>query len=468
MASRPVEFFAGSMTRMQSMDPDRVQELQLEALRWRFETLREQIPILASLVERRGIHDIPDFDAALPLLFDHTVFKSYPKSLVDDKRFDALTRWLGKLTTHDLSNVDVSGCRGLDDWFHVLDVQTPLSITHSSGTTGSLSLLAWDKAEWDTLGQLHAAHVMQRFGDDADCRRHEGIDVIYPFYRGGALGHLRNNDQIVKHIAKGEERFHAAYPGRLSSDVMYLAGRLRAAQASGRPDSVRIDPELLKRKKEFDDQSARAEEHLSSFFDAIGRDLAGRRILIFSTWNLMHGMAKAGFERGLRAVFTEDSIVIAAGGAKGMVPPSGWKEDVIAFVGNDRVRNAYSMSEVAVAGFGCEFDHYHLNPWVVPYVLDPATSEPLPRRGVQTGRAAYFDLLAQTHWGGFISGDLVTLHWNPDCPCARTTPYLLDGITRLSDQRGDDDKITCAASVDAHTDALAYLNGFDDSESKWP
>lgn len=468
MVDQTVDYFGGSLTKMQSMAWREVEERQRDALQWRFESLRRRIPILARMIERQGVEQITDLESVLPLLYDHTVFKSYPTSLIDNKRFDGLTRWLDKLTAHDLSGVDTSGCEGLDDWISVLDQDTPLCLSHSSGTTGTLSLLPWDKNEWDKLGLLHSALILQRFGDDEDCRRHDGIDVVYPFYRSGALGHLRNNDQVVKHLSKSEERFHAAYPVRLSSDVMYLAGRLRAARANGRMDAIHIDPILLKRKEEFDAQTARAGEQLAAFFDTVLSELAGKRILILSTWNLVHGMARAGLDRGMQSQFSSDSIVISGGGAKGMTPPENWKDDVVAFIGNDRVRGGYSMSEIALAGFSCEYDHHHLNPWIIPFVLDPATAQPLPRTGVQIGQAAFFDLLAESHWGGFISGDQVTLNWEPDCRCGRSTPYYLDNVCRLVDQyAADDDKITCAATADAHRDALAYLNELEGSATTW-
>ncbi|ORA07618.1 hypothetical protein BST14_27030 [Mycobacterium arosiense ATCC BAA-1401 = DSM 45069] len=468
MVEDPVNYFGGSLTRMHSMPWREVEVCQRDALQWRFDTLRDRVPILRHTAERQGIDRIDDLESVIPLLFDHTVFKSYPTSLIDNKRFDQLTRWLQKLTTHDLSDVDTSGCVGLDDWFDVLDRDTPLCIAHSSGTTGTLSLLPWDKQEWDTLGALHSALILQRFGQDEDCRTHDGIHVVYPFYRSGALGHLRNNDQVVKHISRGEQRFHAAYPGRLSSDVMYLAGRLRAAQASGRLDALRIDPSLLERKEAFDAQTALAGERIAAFFDGVLNELTGQRILILSTWNLIHKMAKDGLQRGMRNQFSEDSIVISGGGAKGMTPPQGWKDDVMAFVGNDRVRGGYSMSEVALAALGCEYDHHHVNPWIVPFVLDPASGAPLPRTGIQTGQAAFFDLLAQSHWGGFISGDQVTLSWAADCGCGRSSPYYFDTVCRLADQyAGDDDKITCAATAKAHGDALAYLNELEGSTTAW-
>ena len=89
-------------------------------------------------------------------------------------------------------------------------------------------------------------------------------------------------------------------------------------------------------------------------------------------------------------------------------------------------------------------------------MLDPDTSTSLPREGVQTGRAAFYDLQAETYWGGFVTGDEVTVDWNP-CKCGRKSPHIARKIERYTDMRGGDDKITCAAAPEAHESALSYL-----------
>jgi hypothetical protein len=90
------------------------------------------------------------------------------------------------------------------------------------------------------------------------------------------------------------------------------------------------------------------------------------------------------------------------------------------------------------------------------YLLDPDTGVVLPKEGVQQGRAAFFDLVPQTYWGGFVSGDLLTVDWRP-CSCGRTTVHIHPEVKRVSEAKGGDDKITCAASEDAHAAAIDFL-----------
>jgi hypothetical protein len=69
---------------------------------------------------------------------------------------------------------------------------------------------------------------------------------------------------------------------------------------------------------------------------------------------------------------------------------------------------------------------------------------------------AIFDLLPRSYWGGFVSGDEVTLSHEP-CTCGRTTSHLARRIERYSEKQAGDDKITCVAAEDAHRAALEFL-----------
>jgi hypothetical protein len=108
----------------------------------------------------------------------------------------------------------------------------------------------------------------------------------------------------------------------------------------------------------------------------------------------------------------------------------------------------------------CEHGRYHLPPTWVAFVLDLETGRPMAREGRQTGRFAVMDLFPETYWGGFITGDLVTIGgWTEPCDCGRTGPYLEPDIKRVSDVLGGEDKISCAGVADAHDKAIDYLLG---------
>jgi hypothetical protein len=120
----------------------------------------------------------------------------------------------------------------------------------------------------------------------------------------------------------------------------------------------------------------------------------------------------------------------------------------------------FGMSELMTNAPRCEHDRFHFSPVLVPYVLDPATGQPLPRQGTQTGRLALMDLLPESYWGGLVSGDEVTMGGFDDtCPCGRTGPYIEANVRRFSEAQGGDDKINCAGAPEAHDKAMDFLVG---------
>jgi hypothetical protein len=144
-----------------------------------------------------------------------------------------------------------------------------------------------------------------------------------------------------------------------------------------------------------------------------------------------------------------------------MEPPPHWQDDVCRFMGIEKIAVGYAMSEVRASHDMCEHGHYHFSPTVIALQLDPDTSKVLPRVGKVTGRAAFFDLCAEGRWGGFITGDEISVDWDTRCDCGRTMPFVYGEIQRYSEKNGGtDDKISCAATENAHKEAMDFLTGF--------
>ena len=392
----------------------------------------------------------------MPIRFKHSMFKSYPPSLLQNNRFDQINRWLSKLTVHDLTTVDVSRCTGIDDWLRVMDRESPVRICHSSGTTGTLSLLPISIEELERAGRYIRLYFLRRYGDDRKIKPDEYMHVINPGFRHGGSQGMRHNEVFLNYLALSEDRYHAAHD-RMSSDALYLAGQIRAAKARGQLDRLVVNPAVLKRKKDFDRLQANATTDMQQFLERMTARLEGERVFLSGNWNVLYDFSMAGLATDTKSVFSPDSVVLSGGGAKGMVPPPNWQQTVCEFAGIERIDMSYGMSETMAMHMLCEHDRYHLSPWVIPFVLHPDTGESLPREGSVTGRAAFYDLSQNSRWGGYISGDEVTIDWDCQCPCGRTTPHYAMGIERYSEKRGGDDKITCAATPEAHQEAMDFL-----------
>ena len=456
--SSPAQFFAGSWYAMHHYPPERLAELQLSALRLRFAQQRERIATLSTMADELGVEYLDRLDAVVPLLFQHSVYKSYPPALLEKGRFSHLTRWLDRLTSTDLTDIDVDHCDSIDAWLDVLDASTEVRVAHSSGTTGTMSFLPRSRGDWDRMFEAMRPGLFQ-FSDPLDERDHDGeyFTLIWPLYRYGRAGIMRLPEMAMGRLLGSEERMYALREGRQSSDAMYLAGRLRAAAARGELDQLEISPALRERRHEFEREQRELAEALPRFLERTIDRLRGQRVWVVSSWNALYEMTRMGLERGLDNVFSSDSLITTAGGTKGQEIPADWEDQVRRFTGIEHLQHAYAMTEMTAINKLCDHRHYHFEPWIVPFVLDPDDGTPRPRDGVQTGRMAFFDLLPDTYWGGFITGDEVTADWSL-CGCGRTTPHVERRIERYSDKRGDD-KITCAAADEAHEAALEFLTG---------
>ena len=200
---------------------------------------------------------------------------------------------------------------------------------------------------------------------------------------------------------------------------------------------------------------------MEKVFERITNELSGQRIFMMAPWSFYYDMAQTGLKRGLQKVFAADSVIMTGGGNKGVEPPKDWQEVALKFLGVPKFGWVYGMSEILNSYALCDYNHYHVAPTNIPFILDPDTSKPLPRSGTVTGRFAVHELVCNSHWGGFISGDEVTLHWDGDCPCGAKSAYIENKVVRYSEKRGGDDKINCASTPDAHQEAMDFLNKQD-------
>ncbi len=456
----PIAFFDRSITRMHEIPRPELAALQREAMARRFAEHRESIAMLRSLADRLEISALRELDDVVPLLFPHTAFKSYPAALLERKRFDRMTQWLDRLTSHDLSGVDVSGCDSIDDWIDRLDAQTPLEVITSSGTTGTISIIPKEREGAVYNMELWKMFLFQTFGKEPTPNELDPrVDVIWPNYAKGKLGHLRIAAMLKRSFTGGDEsRFHALYSEEVSTDLMFLASQLRAAASRGELDRVKVDPKLLARKDEFEAMQARRPAEMAAFFERCTTRLAGRRVFMTGAYNLMYELAAEGLKRGVKNVFAPDSAILTGGGLKGFVLPENYMGVIQEFLGVDEIQEGYGMSEISAFHWACREKRYHVQPWVIPFLLDPDTSEPLPREGVVTGRAAFYDLLNRSHWGGVISGDEITIDWSGRCPCGLESVPIAHDIVRYSEKRGvEDDRISCSATQEVKSEALSFL-----------
>ena len=458
----PYGHFGHHNTKIHTLDRDHVHAVQLAAMNLRLEERRGHIQMLGKLADGQGISRLSSLDAMAPLLMPHDVYKSYPQSLLARQQYARLMGWLSKLTRYDLSGVDVSACDSIDGWLTQLREETDLDVATSSGSTGTCSFFPKSKRDYRLSMLGLRVQLAQAFGQDprpGDI--HDKIHAIIPLYKDGHASTGSFGKYSCEIFGLGDPDFwHYCFDFKLSSDLMWLAARLRAAQAKGDTSKVDVPPSLLARREEWEKSQADMPAQQLAFVNRMIHELNGQRVFVMSTSNLLYAAAKRGLEEGLSGVFAPDSVFMGGGGAKGVPLPDDLEEVICKFFNTNRMISAYGMTEMNSFSVLCEHDRYHVLPWVTPYLLDLDSGQPLPRRGVQTGRAAFFDMTADSCWGGLVTGDVVTIDWDDPCPCGRRSIALEKQINRVSEIQGGDDKISCAATPAAQAEAMDFLTGF--------
>jgi hypothetical protein len=450
--SDPGAFFGESHTATHSIDRGTLVELQVAGLKQRFTEQVERIPMVAKLAARQGITSVDDFDEIVPLLFEHTMYKSYPIALLERRQFGRLSSWLDKLTSVDVAAVDTSGCDSIQGWVELLSEQTDLDMLYSSGTSGTMSFFPWTSQEVAQRARLQRICELQPFGTEPT-----ELSLRTPVHRIGSPARTRRDYEGEALTFGDPNLLHIRASRRSDADLLWLAARMRNAAARGDASRIDVPESLLARRSELEEAHVDSAASDEAWLAEIEK-LQGEHIVWNSFPADMLGFAQPRVEAGIRWSFAPGSVVKVIGGAKGQVLPPDWMDTIARFT-DARIFQGYGMVEMSHLNLRCSNDRYHLQPWLIPYILDPESSHLLPRKGVQTGRLAFFDLMPFAHWGGLMTGDEVEIDFDEPCGCGQTTYHLSSKIARLSEKRGGDDKISCAATPEAYAEAMQFLTG---------
>lgn len=419
-----------------------VEPLQLQAARELFEERREQIPLVRKRADDAGIKEIRSFDDLVPLLFAHTVYKSYPQSFADHGRWDRMLQWLDTLSVEDVTQVDVSGVTNVDDWIDRLWAAGHMVLA-TSGSSGKCSFLNHTR------------------GDSEMKKRHFRYSVGWPFVKASKdrpvfwLGPIKGPNSAIESAnftAENWGRPGSVFsltdePLRISDVSRMAAMRKKMADGSATPREI----------AEFEAEAARkAAEGQAAMLGLADTILDHRHepVYISGMWAQYMALIRRARERGIGdGEFHPHSVINAGGGIKGIALPPDYKEQVERFFGTVIRPGAYGMTEMAQLLPRCEAGRYHRAPGQIMLILDQTGERLLKpedgKNGVVDGRFGFLDLLYEGRWGGLITGDKVSVDFSDRCPCGRPGPTLLDNISRFA-QPGEEDHIGCAGTIDGY------------------
>lgn len=446
-----------------TMDPRGIADMQLTVLKQRFEELRPRIRVVGSVAEDVGITSIQTIEDMIPLCLPHTMYKSYSAVHIESGRYDRLTEWLAGLTSVDLSGVDVRGCDSLESWLDAIEADTPLRPNISSGTTGKISFYPRSSVEADIFIRLFV-QALEGFGKEPDSALHTGEpDWFSPHPMAtGRQTMVRMFDLIRRHCYGGDgSRIHTLGQGHWDADMLWLSGRMRAAEARGETAALRLTPALQRVREKVRAAQEFSAESAERFITELFVEHSGKRVILFAPTGMLIDLAADVKRRQLKPRFAPGSFILTGGGSgsKGKAFPEGW-EELLHGVFPPPHQELYGMTESTATCRLCAQGWFHWPPSLVLFLLEPDSGQPLPRSGVQTGRLALFDLSVSTHWGGAITGDQITVDWDTECPCGRVGPRIMNNVTRYGQLR-DDDKITCSKSPGAYERAVENLMGVE-------
>jgi hypothetical protein len=431
----PAACFESNVKDLHALDRAELEQLQMHAISVRFGSLLGKLRSLQLLADATGTRQLTSLEAVAPLLFPHSFYKSYDEQLLNQGRYQDLTDWVQKLTAIDLKKAREQEFATLDQWFDMLESKAGLIVSHSSGTTGRLSLVARSKAEIENNARYAKLSIPDWTGKAIDSKRPAQFSVIWASFAEGYSAVSRGSNAFRYGYAKTPQDFYPSIPGRLSADWHYFTLCTQRAQAAGQSQPI-ASPYVADQHAKMDASFKAHDAQTDAILDLMEDKLKDERVLLVGAPFVLLQLAQAGARRGLSNVLAPGSAIMSFGGLKGKPAEERMTETILRFGGVDAFTNLFVMTEAGSALIACKQGHFHLYPWVVPYLLDPVTGVLLPRDGTRTGRLALFDLLAKTYWGGLVTADKVTLDWSP-CACGRGSARIHPDIGRFDDGAGE-------------------------------
>jgi hypothetical protein len=412
------------------------------ALDRRFQERRAQVPLLAKRAAEEGVAEIRSLEDLIPVLFPHTIYKSYPESFVDRGKWKQMNRWLDSLSARRV-DIDVDGVEDVDGWIDRL-ASAGHFVSVSSGTTGKSSFLnksqgdrdATTQNQLDALGEVgvlpdHSWHFVPLAPDTGNPSARVMHDVF--------LEHVARPDNIP-YFTSG-----TVAGGQHSSIARMISLRRAIADGTAAPSDVAAADEDAARRR------ADTDALLAHYADQM-LDHRDERFFIGSYMALAWRFAEVLRARGVApGDLTGANALFIAGGTKGADLPPDHERQILAALHVDQGRflHRYSMQELNVGLAKCVAGRYHPAPGLVLLVLDEPGETMAPvSDGQVEGRAAFFDFTIDGRWGGTISGDRVRVDVDT-CACGRPGPTVAADIVRYSNL-ADGDKITCAGAMDAY------------------
>jgi hypothetical protein len=415
-----------------------LEPLWLAAANDRLQAQRRSIPVLDRVATEAGIDEIKTFDDLVPLLFPHTVYKSYPAALLERGRWDGMTRWLDTVSAdHVVADDRIVTAEDQDEWVAALHAAGhPVYAT--TGTSGKGSFVPATAGDHEFSMEFISQTITWIHGIQPAQDR----TVI-------VLGPKIGPNRFVEYQRTMAEQY--GDPARtifLTDEPMLLMEMTRLARVNKALAAGTARPSDLVQVEEVTNARQRAvTERLDLILEQL-LDSSDRPAILSGFWSQQWSLIEFCRARGHQQIpMHPDTVLAAGGGTKRADLPSDFRQQIFDFWGLPTSREVpgYGMTELSTS-MPLLQDRFRALPWIITLLLDDDGQVlRTAKSGEVTGRFAFFDCAIEGRWGGLVSGDQVV------CDFSTPTPSVVTGsIVRYSDLGvGSDDRLTCAGTIDA-------------------
>jgi len=425
------------------VSPEERARLQLQGVSERLDELRGSIRVLDHRASQLGIDSVKSLDDVVPLLFAHSVYKSYPESFIAKGQWDRLSLWFDTVSTPPITDIDISGVADIDDWLERIEQSGSLPIA-SSGTSGKGSFLLIDAEDVE----LHQRFTRRGVGFLPPTRFESRRPVVLLGPSNAAMRYSHAFRQFCETFGRQGALYSLTDERMRMADAIRVAAIRRAmGDGTATPSDV---AEFEQRAEATANRNVGAIENLAH---AIFNHRDEPQFLL-GPWAVWWRVMEIGHAEGVPdGSFHPDTAVRVAGGRKGLALPDDYREQMDRFLGDVVRLDGYGMSELSTSLPKCEAGVFHPQPWMILFALDESGEhmlEPGEDSRVR-GRVGIFDIANHGHWGGIVSGDQATIDFSVYCRCGRPGPTVEDSVVRYSElSAGGDDKLTCSGMIEAY------------------
>ncbi len=399
---------------------------------------RSSIPFYQQVCRRMGVAGAADFETiAAHLLVPDDIFKSYPSRLLDEGRFDEMSRWISRISTVTL-DADVSSVETIDDWIEVVE-RAGLRLVFSSGTSGHISFVPRDERTWRAFTELPFLYAAAQLG-------HRGLLPAWKFFlvrlASDRLAPDTYSDLVKKHGLRSLDAFIFNFSGgnqgiqlvgqelgKLTRSAHFLyPRRMSAAAVRCIVRGPRSERERELAEDFLETTVKRKREHYQRLIASLQRAVARRHpAVLFGTPALMLELCDEVQRLGARVRLSAGSSISYGGGWKSFTGTRISEEALNRRLSetfglpNAAISEGYSMTEINGLMQKCVHGRFHVPPFLEAIVYD---EELEVKSGDDVmGTLGILDPFATSYPGFVLTGDNVRLFRTP-CRCGLPGPSI--------------------------------------------